>query len=143
MMKKVFLAFMSLILLVSFTGMTHTVHYCKMKVAALRGEYVPVAMDDADDADGCCATEAPALPADKPVVAKKVEECCVSSVVGSAMQYDSPAPDAKHAVSADIILMAPQLPELAASLTIPEQPFNSPVHSPPRDIPVLYSALLI
>jgi hypothetical protein len=142
MMKKIFFAFLSLMLLVSFTGMTHTIHYCKMKMAKMQNEAAEVCDEEMVDTDDCCADEAPAIPDGQPVIEKKIEECCVTSVAGVPLQYDSPAPDGKQIISPDIVLIAEASPVIMP-LVVSECSYNAPLHPPPRDIPVLFSNLLI
>lgn len=97
---------------------------------------------EAEEMDDCCAEEASAIPADTPVIEKKVEACCVTSVTGMAMQYDSPAPEGQKIIALDIIFN-PAVTMLNAPVQVAEQPLLTPIHSPPRDIPLTNSALLI
>lgn len=98
--------------------------------------------DDAEEMDDCCAEEAAPVPENTPVIEKKVEACCVTSVTGMPMQYDSPAPEGQKIIALDMIFN-PVIILLNAPVRVAEQPLLTPIHSPPRDIPLSNSALLI
>ncbi len=142
MVKKLFFAFLSLLLLVSFTGMTHIVRTCKMGMTAAEMEQENCCADDAIAMDEECQDNILAVPSGQPGIVSQMDNCCQTLVAGVPLQYDSSAPVNVNTIDADFVLAVTVIPDAILESQIDcFQIVSSP--SPPRDIPVLHSSLLI
>ena len=140
MLKNIFITAISVILFLASTGLTHSIHSCKMsdtRVQSFSGIEAGCGMDDGDcgdelsDASGGIAISEP------------IDACCSTATVGDRMQYDSSSPVLKPIINSfaiDAVLPSAE-PVFGRGINFTFiQQIN---HSPPRDIPILFSNLLI